>query len=105
MQHRFDAERLALAHELHDVVGHTLVAINVRAAAAARRARKGGATDGTAALDEIASASAGALGELRTTLKALRATQDGRPRCTRSRTWGTWPALSPRAGGRAFRSA
>jgi signal transduction histidine kinase len=75
-RHRFDAERLALANELHDVVGHTLVAINVRAAAAARRARKGGA-DGVTALDEIASASAGALTELRTTLKALRAAQDG----------------------------
>jgi len=80
-RHRFDSERLALAHELHDVVGHTLVAINVRAAAAARRARKtgaaGGTADGTAALDEIASVSAGALAELRTTLKALRAAQDG----------------------------
>jgi len=74
-RHRFDAERLALANELHDVVGHTLVAINVRAAAAARRARKGGA-DGVTALDDIASASAGALAELRTTLKALRAAQD-----------------------------
>jgi len=40
-QHRFDAERLALAHELHDDVGHSLVAINVRAAAAAHRTRKG----------------------------------------------------------------
>lgn len=81
-QHRFDQERLALAHELHDIVGHALVAINVRAAAAARRARKNGAreaatADGTVALDEIASVSAGALGELRTTLKALRAAQDG----------------------------
>jgi signal transduction histidine kinase len=76
-QHRFDAERLALAHEVHDVVGHTLVAINVRAAAAARRARKGGAADGTSALDEIASISAEALSELRTTLKALRSAQDG----------------------------
>jgi signal transduction histidine kinase len=76
-QHRFDAERLALAHELHDVIGHTLVAINVRAAAAARRARKGAGDDGLTALDEIASASAGALAELRTTLKALRAAQDG----------------------------
>jgi signal transduction histidine kinase len=82
VQHRFDEERLALAHELHDVIGHTLVAINVRAAAAARRARKAGASegstsDGSAALDEIAAASAGALNELRTTLKALRAAQDG----------------------------
>jgi signal transduction histidine kinase len=76
-QHRFDQQRLALAHELHDVIGHTLVAINVRAAAAARRARKGGTSDGSAALDEIAAASAGALNELRTTLKALRAAQDG----------------------------
>lgn len=76
-QHRFDAERLALAHELHDIVGHTLVAINVQAAAAARHARKGGATDETGALEEIASASAEALAELRTTLKALRSAQDG----------------------------
>jgi signal transduction histidine kinase len=75
-RHRFDTERLALAHELHDVVGHTLVAINVRASAAARRARKGTGADGLTALDEIASASAGALAELRTTLKALRAAQD-----------------------------
>jgi signal transduction histidine kinase len=76
-QHRFDAERLSLAHELHDVVGHTLVAINVQAAAAARRARKGGAAGGTAALDEIASVSAEALAELRATLKALRPARDG----------------------------
>jgi signal transduction histidine kinase len=77
-QHRFDSERLALANELHDVVGHTLVAINVRAAAAARRARKrGNPGDGVTALDEIASVSAGALAELRATLKALRGAQDG----------------------------
>ena len=76
-QHRFDAERLALAHELHDVVGHTLVAINVRAAAAARRERKAGGGEAPAALDEIASASAEALTELRTALKALRTAQDG----------------------------
>ena len=76
-RHRFDSERLALAHELHDVVGHALVAINVRAAAAARRARKGGPADGLTALDEIAAASAGALAELRTTLKALRPAHGG----------------------------
>jgi signal transduction histidine kinase len=76
-QHRFDQERLALAHELHDVVGHTLVAINVRASAAARRERKSGRPDAPVALEEIASASAGALTELRTTLKALRSAQDG----------------------------
>lgn len=76
-RHRFDSERLALAHELHDVVGHALVAVNVRAAAAARRARKGRPADGLAALEEIASVSAGALAELRATLKALRTVQDG----------------------------
>jgi len=76
-QHRFDQERLALAHELHDIIGHTLVAINVRAAAAARRERKAGGAEAPTALDEIASASAGALAELRTALKALRAARDG----------------------------
>lgn len=82
-RHRFDSERLALAHELHDIVGHALVAVNVRAAAAARRARKhaassgDGTADGTAALEEIASVSAGALAELRITLKPLRAAQGG----------------------------
>jgi signal transduction histidine kinase len=77
-QHRFDSERLALAHELHDSIGHTLVAINVRAAAAAHGERKAGGADAPTALDEIASASAGALTELRTALKTLRAAQDGR---------------------------
>jgi signal transduction histidine kinase len=76
-QHRFDSERLALAHELHDIIGHTLVAINVRASAAAHRERKGTGADAPAALDEIASASAEALTELRTALKALRAAQGG----------------------------
>jgi signal transduction histidine kinase len=76
-QHRFDQERLALAHELHDVIGHALVAINVRAAAAARRERKANSAEAPIALDEIASASAEALAELRTAVKALRAGHDG----------------------------
>jgi len=76
-QHRFDSERLSLANELHDSIGHTLVAINVRAAAAARRERKAGSAEAPTALDEIASASAGALAELRAALKALRTAQDG----------------------------
>ena len=58
-QHRFDSERLSLANELHDSIGHTLVAINVRASAAARRERKASTAEAPTALDEIASASAG----------------------------------------------
>jgi signal transduction histidine kinase len=73
-QHRFDEERLSWAHEAHDVVGHALVAVNVRAAAAARRERQAGRdNDTTSALDDIAAASAEALEELRGTLKVLRA--------------------------------
>jgi signal transduction histidine kinase len=76
-QHRFDEERLGLANELHDTIGHTLVAINVRAAAAARRERRAAGAEAPTALEEIASVSAGALAELRTALKALRPARDG----------------------------
>ncbi len=72
VQHRFDEQRLRYAHELHDIVGHALVAINVRAAAAAHLARREEPVSPVAALDEIAATSADALGELRTALKGLR---------------------------------
>jgi signal transduction histidine kinase len=71
-QHRFDEQRLRYAHELHDVVGHALVAINVRAAAAAHLARREQPVSPVTALEEIASTSAEALGELRAALKDLR---------------------------------
>ena len=71
-QHRFDEQRLRYAHELHDVVGHALVAINVRAASAAHLARREQGASPVTALEEIASTSAEALGELRTALKGLR---------------------------------
>jgi signal transduction histidine kinase len=71
-QHRFDEQRLRYAHELHDVVGHALVAINVRASAAAHLARRQEGASPVTALEEIASTSAEALGELRTALKGLR---------------------------------
>jgi signal transduction histidine kinase len=71
-QHRFDEQRLRYAHELHDVVGHALVAINVRASAAAHLARREQGASPVTVLDEIASTSAEALGELRTALKGLR---------------------------------
>ena len=79
-QHRFDEQRLRYAHELHDVVGHALVAINVRAAAAAHLARREQGAAPVTALEEIASTSAEALGELRTALKGLRSDEsEGMP--------------------------
>jgi signal transduction histidine kinase len=71
-RHRFDEQRLRYAHELHDIVGHALVAINVRASAGAHLARREQPASPVAALDEIASSSAEALGELRAALKGLR---------------------------------
>ena len=78
VQHRFDEQRLRYAHELHDVVGHALVAINVRASAAAHLARRNQPVSPVTALDEIASTSAAALGELRATLKGLRSADSER---------------------------
>jgi signal transduction histidine kinase len=72
VRHRFDEQRLRYAHELHDIVGHALVAINVRASAAAHLARRQQAESPVTALDDIASTSAEALGELRAALKGLR---------------------------------
>jgi signal transduction histidine kinase len=74
-QHRFDEQRLRYAHELHDIVGHALVAINVRASAAAHLARREQPVSAVAALAEIASTSAEALGELRAALKGLRSNE------------------------------
>jgi signal transduction histidine kinase len=74
-QHRFDEQRLRFAHELHDIVGHALVAINVRASGAAHLARRQEAGGPVTVLDEIASTSAEALGELRAALKVLRSDQ------------------------------
>ena len=76
-QHRFDQQRLRYAHELHDVVGHALVAINVRASAAAHLARREQPVSQVAALEEIASTLAEALGELRAALKGLRSDEGG----------------------------
>jgi signal transduction histidine kinase len=69
--HSFDEERLRLAHELHDTVAHSLVAINTQAAAAVHLRRKE-QTDGLAALEAIVRSSADALAELRSALKILR---------------------------------
>lgn len=75
-QHLLDLERLRLAHELHDVIGHELVAINVQASAAAHLAARGDRADPDA-LRAIAHSSQRALSELRSTLKVLRSSKDG----------------------------
>jgi len=77
-QHRLDEQRLRLAHEVHDALAHTLVGINVRAAAAARSLGSAPG-EGVVALQEITRTSADALTELRSTLKTLRPATDEAP--------------------------
>lgn len=69
--HRLDEERLRIARELHDTVAHTLVAINVQAAAAVHRQRHHPGEE-LSALEQMKESSADALNELRATLKLLR---------------------------------
>jgi signal transduction histidine kinase len=68
-QRRAEQERMRVARELHDIVAHTLTAINVQAAAAAERLDAG---DARAALETIEEASHDAIGELRAILGVLR---------------------------------
>ncbi|MEU7446874.1 sensor histidine kinase [Streptomyces diastaticus] len=68
-------ERLRIARELHDVVGHHLSLINVQSAAALRRLTKdpaAGAGQAAEALGAVKAASHEALRELRATLGVLR---------------------------------
>jgi signal transduction histidine kinase len=69
--HRFDEERLRLAHELHDTIAHSLVGINTQAAAAVHLQRKQ-PNESLGALEEIVRSSADALAELRSALKIVR---------------------------------
>ncbi|MGW3958582.1 sensor histidine kinase [Amycolatopsis sp. NPDC005003] len=71
-------ERLRIARELHDVLGHHLALINVQAGAALHRREPGQAEE---ALGAIKDASKTALQELRATLGMLR--QTGGPRLQR----------------------
>jgi signal transduction histidine kinase len=89
--HRFDEERLRLAHELHDTIAHALVGINTQAAAAAhlQRGRPDVSLD---ALQAIVRSSADALGELRSTLKAVRQAADEAP-LRPAQTLGDLPEL------------
>jgi signal transduction histidine kinase len=76
--HRFDEERLRLAHELHDTIAHSLVAINTQAAAAVhlQRTKPNESLD---ALESIVRSSADALAELRSTLRIVRPTAGDAP--------------------------
>jgi signal transduction histidine kinase len=65
-------ERLRIARELHDVLGHDLSLINVQASAALHRMDRGGAEPPRAALTAVKEASGRALRELRGTLGVLR---------------------------------
>jgi signal transduction histidine kinase len=76
--HRFDEERLRLAHELHDTIAHSLVGINTQAAAAVHLQRRQ-PNESLDALEEIVRSSADALAELRSTLKIVRPAQGEAP--------------------------
>ncbi|WP_207770346.1 sensor histidine kinase [Frankia canadensis] len=75
---RVEQERLRMAREVHDVVGHSLSVISLRAAVALhvldRRPEQA-----QLALEAIRRASVDALGELRSTLALTRAGQDAGP--------------------------
>jgi signal transduction histidine kinase len=75
-------ERLRIARELHDVVGHHLSLINVQSAAALRRLHKdpaSGAERAEQALGAIKEASREALRDLRATLGVLRQAGEAAP--------------------------
>lgn len=75
-------ERLRIARELHDVVGHHLSLINVQSAAALRRLHKNpakGARSAEEALGAIKDTSRDALRELRATLGVLRQVDETAP--------------------------
>jgi signal transduction histidine kinase len=76
VRRRAAIERLQIARELHDTLGHFLVAINVRASVALDLSDS---KDSAAALEDIKQASAGALRDLRATLTLLRDQNDGAP--------------------------
>ena len=76
LQRRTTAERLRIARELHDTLGHVLVAINVRAGVAVELHN---AADAETALGDIKRVSAEALRQLRATLGLLREHNDDTP--------------------------
>jgi signal transduction histidine kinase len=72
-------ERLRIARELHDALGHDLSLINVQASAALRRVDKGDTAPQRDALAAVKEASGRALKELRRTLGVLRQVDEPAP--------------------------
>lgn len=75
---RATQERLRIARELHDVIGHTMSMINVQASAALHRRKKDPA-QAEKALAAIKQGSKDGLRELRTTLGVLRQVDEAAP--------------------------
>lgn len=72
-------ERLRMARELHDVLGHNISLINVQASAALHRLSKDPGDDSVEALTAIKDTSKQALRELRATLGVLRQVDEDAP--------------------------
>ena len=79
-ERRMGEERLRIAREVHDVVAHAMVAINVQAGVAAHRARPRSRAGARRAAARSRTSAATALTDLRATLGVLRERDDGRRR-------------------------
>jgi signal transduction histidine kinase len=78
-ERRVEQERLRIAHELHDVLAHTIAVIGVQADVAAE-ALADSPSDAEASLRTIREKSREALAELRATVGVLREPREGAPR-------------------------
>jgi signal transduction histidine kinase len=67
-----DAERVRIARELHDTLGHTMSVVTLQAAVGEEALTDGKPAEARAALEAIGAAGAGAMTELRATLGTLR---------------------------------
>jgi signal transduction histidine kinase len=97
---RIADERLRIARDLHDSIGHALVAINVRAGVAAHLQDN---DDSNGALRDIMTVSSEALDDLRTTLSLIREADERAPTAPALDLTSLTPLLDrARAGGLAI---
>lgn len=75
-----ERERLRLARDLHDTIGHTMTVISVQAGVAAEALTAGETAPAVAAVDAIRTANREAMTELRVTLGTLRDPEASAPR-------------------------